>query len=66
MLRLDWRIFICNLSLSLWDGSVSLLHKDSIRLTHRLYFLDFFLKFPVLGLVFCILCARCDALCVIL
>ena len=45
---------------------VSLLNEDDIRVTHRLYFLDLFLKLPVLGLVFGILCARCDSLCVIL
>jgi hypothetical protein len=33
--------------------------------THHLYFLYLFLKFPVLGLVFGILGARRDALCVI-
>lgn len=67
MFRLDWRIFICNLSLSFMRWRcVSLLNKDGIRLTHHLNFLDLFLKLPVLGLVFGIFCARRDALCVIL
>ena len=44
---------------------MSQLDEDGIQLTHHVYFFDLFLKFPVLGLVFSILGAGCDTLCVI-
>jgi len=67
MFFLDWSIFNCNLSLSYmrWLCKRRCQLRNSIRLTHHLNFLYFFLKFPVLGLVFGIFGARCNTLCVI-
>lgn len=66
MFRFDWRIFICNLSLSYTRWlRVSQLYEDGIQLTHQFYFFDLFLKFPVLGLVLGILGAGRDTLSVV-
>jgi len=59
-------IFTCNLSLSYMRRlRVSQLYEDGIKLTHQFYFFDLFLKFPVFSLVFGILGAGCNTLCVI-